>query len=115
MILTPDDIAKFEELDQQRERVLAQGYTVSQIPINANHEKWIEYKRWKQSDKSPQPAAVLGNEHTAGQLASLSPSSLVTMPHSTIPNQFPNMMNLLHGAAAHVSPKACLPPGTVRN
>jgi hypothetical protein len=27
--LTPDDIAKFEELDQQHERVLAQGYTVS--------------------------------------------------------------------------------------
>ncbi|KAJ0107645.1 hypothetical protein J7T55_007837 [Diaporthe amygdali] len=101
MKLTPDDIATFEELDHQRDRVLAQGYTVSQIPINADHEKWIEYKKWKKF-KSLQPGAEPGNEHAAGQLSSLPLASLMATPRSTTPNQVPNtMLDLLLGVATH--------------
>ena len=114
MTLTLDDITKFEELDRQRERVHVQAYTNSNIPTGPDHEKYIEYKRWKQS-LSLQPAGAHGNEHTAGQLSSL-PLSLVAMARSTIPTQDSNMfLNPWLGAAANVSSKACMARGIVPN
>lgn len=115
MTLTPDDIARFQELDHDRERVLAQGYTVSQIPINANHEKWIEYKNWKQSVKRSQLGAVPGNEHAAWQ-STMPLTSIMAMPSSATSNQLPNMMlDLVLGTATHVSVEACVSQGPVWN
>lgn len=110
---TPEKYAEYEELDRQRKRMLAQCYTNSEIPMDADHGKWIEFrKQWEQLVKSLQPGAAHGSEHAAGQLQTLPLTSPVGWPRSTIPNQVPNtMMELFLGAAAHVSSKACLSQG----
>lgn len=119
MKLTLDDIARFEGLENDRDRALAQGYTGSGIPTSPDHKKWIEYNQLKQFRwplKSSQPGEAPGNESAAGRSPSPQLTSMVAMPRSTIPNQVPNMMlDLLLGAAAHVSSKAYLLKGTVRN
>lgn len=109
MVLTFEDVAKFDQLEHDRYRVLAQGYTTSQIPINADHEKWLEYKELKKRLNSPQSRAAPGNEHAAAQPASPPLTNLMAMTRSTFPNQEQNMMlDLLLGSASHVSSKVCL-------
>lgn len=112
MMSTPDKIAEYEELDRQQKRVLTSCFTLGNIPLDANHRKWIEYKQWEQSVKGLQPGAAPGNEHAAGQLQPLPLTGPLGWPRPTIPSQGSNMMmEIMLGAAAQVSPKACLSQG----
>lgn len=106
MSLTAEDIEHFRRLEHERERTLAQGYTVSRIPINADHEKWLEYKKFEKLAKSLRSGVAPGNEQAVGQLPSLPLATLMATPRSAFTNQEQNMMlNLLLGSSAHVSSK----------
>lgn len=102
--LTPDDIAYFRQLDHDRERALAQGWTTSRIPVNPDHEKWVEYKKLEKLFKSQRPGETSDNQHAVAQSPSPASTTLMTAPQSGIPSQEQNMMfNLWLGAAANVS------------
>lgn len=108
MMFTPEKEAEYEELRRQRQRMLTQCYTNCEIPMDAEHGKWIEFrKQWEKFVKSLPPGAVPGNEQAAGHALSPPLTSPLGWPRPTISNQVPNtMMELLLGAAAHVSSKS---------
>lgn len=106
MALTAEDIAYFRQLDHERKRTLAQGFTISDIPINTDHEKWLEYQKLEKLVKSLEASAAPGNEQAVGQFPSLplAAATLMATPRSPFPNQEPNMLlNLLLRYTANVS------------
>lgn len=110
-MLTPEKKAEYEELDRMRQRMLTQCYTNCEIPMDADHGRWIEFrKQCEQFLKHAQPGAAPGNQHVAGQLQPLPLTGPGGWPRSTLSNQMQNMEFLL-GFAANVSPNACLSQG----
>lgn len=107
MELTPEDIAYFRQLDHDRDRALAQGFTTSNIPVSEKHEKWIEYKKIEKLVHSPQSIPAPRNEHVIAQFPSPPLATSMATPRSAFPNQEQNMMlNLALGPTAQVSSKA---------
>lgn len=103
MTVTAEAEAYYRQLDRQRQRMLEQSFTNSSIPINSDHQKWLE-------NKSLQSAATPGHDRPTAPLPSSSPTALVTMPTSTFPNHDQSvMMNQLPGFAAQVGSRACPP------
>lgn len=107
--LTPEDIAHFHQLEHDRDRALAHGYTISNIPVNPDHEKWLKYKELKKLLNSQRYGPAPSNEHTVGQFQCPPSTNLMAALQPMFASQEQNMIwNLLLDAAASVRLKAFL-------